>query len=159
MRHVAAALALLCVWLALNQSVSPGHVALGLVIGLAVPLVTRRIAPYPPVRIRRPGLVLRLGLRVLVDIVVASFALARLTLGPEARVRSQFVWVPLQLRTPQGIATLATIVSLTPGTVSAVVSEDRRHLLVHVFDLDDEAALVATIRERYERPLREILEC
>jgi multicomponent K+:H+ antiporter subunit E len=159
MRRLGSSLVLLCVWLALNQSVSPGQVALGLVIALAVPYVTARITVAPPIRIRRPGLVLQLTLRVLVDVVAANFSLARRTLGPEARLRSQFVWVPLRLRTPQGIATLATIVSLTPGTVSSMVSEDRRHLLVHVFHLDDESALLATIRERFERPLQEILEC
>jgi multicomponent K+:H+ antiporter subunit E len=48
---------------------------------------------------------------------------------------------------------------LTPGTVSAKLSEDRRTLLVHTLDVDDEAALVAEIKQRYETPLKEIFEC
>ena len=45
---------------------------------------------------------------------------------------------------------------ITPGTVTAALSDDRRYLLVHVLDLADEAALVADIKRRYECPLMEI---
>ena len=47
---------------------------------------------------------------------------------------------------------------MTPGTLSSDLTEDRRHLLVHAFNVDDEQALVASIKERYETPLREIFE-
>ena len=38
------------------------------------------------------------------------------------------------------------------------VADDRRHLLIHAFDVEDEAALVADIKKRYEAPLRVIFE-
>jgi multicomponent K+:H+ antiporter subunit E len=47
---------------------------------------------------------------------------------------------------------------MTPGTLSAELSPDGRHLLVHAFNVDDEAALVAQIKARYEAPLQEIFE-
>jgi multicomponent K+:H+ antiporter subunit E len=56
---------------------------------------------------------------------------------------------------------LAGIVTLTPGTLSSEITADRRHLLVHALHCPDgaaEAALVASIRERYEAPLKEIFE-
>jgi multicomponent K+:H+ antiporter subunit E len=53
---------------------------------------------------------------------------------------------------------LAAIVTSTPGTVWAGVSDDGRSLRLHVLDVADEAALVRTIQERYERPLRRIFE-
>jgi multicomponent K+:H+ antiporter subunit E len=43
--------------------------------------------------------------------------------------------------------------------VSASISEDRRTLLVHALDLDDEQKLIADIRQRYELPLKEIFAC
>ncbi|MDP1529769.1 MAG: Na+/H+ antiporter subunit E, partial [Rhodoferax sp.] len=46
-----------------------------------------------------------------------------------------------------------------PGTVSAHLSEDRQSLLVHALDVDDQDELVATIKARYEAPLKEIFEC
>ena len=49
------------------------------------------------------------------------------------------------------------MITLTPGTLSADLTPDRRWLLVHALDVDDEAALVAQLKRRYERPLAEIL--
>ena len=57
------------------------------------------------------------------------------------------LWVPLLL---------ACIVTMTPGTLSAELAPDRKHLLIHAFNADDEAALIATIQSRYETPLMEI---
>jgi len=93
---------------------------------------------------------------VLLDIVLANFEVARRILGPEAALRPRFVWLPLDIRDPYGIAALAGIITLTPGTVSSDLSADRQYLLVHAFNCDDPAALVASIKQRYERPLMEI---
>jgi multicomponent K+:H+ antiporter subunit E len=79
-------------------------------------------------------------------------------LGPEHLIQPRFVWVPLDIRSPHGIVALAGIITMTPGTLSAELSDDRRHLLVHAFNVVDEAALVADIKTRYETPLREIFE-
>ena len=63
----------------------------------------------------------------------------------------------MDLENPYAISTLAAMVTLTPGTVSADITPDRRWLLVHALDVADEAALIADIKQRYERPLAEIL--
>jgi multicomponent K+:H+ antiporter subunit E len=47
-------------------------------------------------------------------------------------------------------------VNRTPGTVSADLSSDGTKLLVHCLDADDPDAVVAEIKHRYERRLREI---
>ena len=66
--------------------------------------------------------------------------------------------VPLEVRDPNALAVLATIVTATPGTVWAELAGDRSALLIHVLVLEDEARIVANVKERYERPLREIFE-
>ena len=66
------------------------------------------------------------------------------------------MWVPLDLTNIHGITTLASIITLTPGTVSAELSDDRRYLLVHALDLQDPQALIDEIKLRYEAPLKEI---
>jgi multicomponent K+:H+ antiporter subunit E len=55
-----------------------------------------------------------------------------------------------------GITALASLITVTPGTISAELSEDRRHILIHVLNLRDPQAIIDEIKERYERPLREI---
>jgi multicomponent K+:H+ antiporter subunit E len=74
-------------------------------------------------------------------------------------LRPCFVVVPLDLRDELAISLLANTICLTPGTVSASLSADRRSLLVHALDCADPAALVTEIKQRFEAPLKEILEC
>lgn len=150
-------LVLFAAWLMLSMSLEPAHLLLAAVLAVAVPLATRRLAPSPA-RIRRPWTAVRLGLVVLSDIVIANIQVALLILGPESAIRPRFVWVPLDARDPHAIASLAGIITMTPGTLSSDLSPDRRHLLVHAFNVSDEAALVAQIKSRYEAPLMEIYE-
>ena len=66
--------ALVLVWLLLQQSLSPGHLLLGAILGTVVPLFTRRFWPEH-VRVARPLVVLRFITVVLWDILAANFTL------------------------------------------------------------------------------------
>lgn len=150
-------LCLFVAWLMLNESTSAGHLLLAALLATGLPLLTDRLRPDKPV-IRAPAVIVRLGAVVLKDIVLSNIDLTRRVLGPEHAIQPRFVWVPLDIRSPHGIVALAGIITMTPGTLSAELSDDRRHLLVHAFNVADEAALVADIKTRYESPLREIFE-
>ena len=151
-------LALLVLWLLLNRSLSAGHIVLGTVLALAIPLLTAGLRPLP-VRIRKPGAVLRLALAVAVDTVRSNVAVARLLLAPGRRRHpAGFVHIPLDVRDPNALAVLATIVCITPGTAWAELALDRSMLLLHVLELDDAATVIANVKRRYEAPLMEIFE-
>lgn len=151
-------LSLLVIWLLLNNSASPGHLVLGSLLATAIPLYTRRFWPEP-VRLQHPGLILRFAGRVLWDILVANFRVARLLLGPRAAIHPKFVQVPLDVRGDLPVTILASVVSLTPGTLSADLDADRSHLLVHALSEDDQADLIREIKTRYEGPIKEIFAC
>lgn len=145
-------------WLLLNQSLAPGHLLLASALAVALGFLFGRLEP-PPLRIRRRGLLLRLAVRVVGDIVRSNLALLWVLLsGRTNKVTSGFVSIPLQLTNPYGLAVLACIVTSTPGTIWMSYRARDSVLLIHVFDLIDEAEWVRTITERYERPLREIFE-
>jgi len=148
---------LFAVWLLLNNTLDPAQLVLGALLAIVVPWFTETLRPERP-RIRRPLLIVRLGLVVLWDIVLSNIEVARRILGPEEAIRPAFVWMPLELTDPHAIVSLAGIITMTPGTLSAELSPDRRHLLVHAFNVDDEAALIAQMKARYEAPLKEIFE-
>jgi multicomponent K+:H+ antiporter subunit E len=146
------------VWLLLANDFSFGHVLLGLLLGWAIPLFTLRFWP-DKVTIRRPATLARFIAIVLYDIVVANLSVARLILVGPRGLKPAFVIVPLALRSDLAISLLANTICLTPGTVSSRLSPDRQSLLVHALDVDDTEALVASIKQRYEAPLREVFEC
>ncbi|HEX6398123.1 MAG TPA: Na+/H+ antiporter subunit E, partial [Steroidobacteraceae bacterium] len=93
------------------------------------------------------------------DIVVSNLQVAQIVLGLHRGVlRSGFLQVPLELRDPHGLAALSAIVTSTPGTVWAGLSADGATLTLHVLDLQDEAGLVHTVKQRYEQPLMRIFQ-
>jgi len=145
-------------WLLLNNSIAPGQVLLGLALGWAIPRFTLAFWPEP-VRIRKPLALARFTAVFLYDMLLANLTVARLILAGPRRLRPAFVTVPLDLSDDFAISMLANIICLTPGTVSARLSADRRELLVHALDVGSPAALVTTIKTRFEAPLKEIFEC
>jgi multicomponent K+:H+ antiporter subunit E len=155
--HPILSLMLLGLWLLLVNSLSPGQILLGAVLAWLIPLYTARFWAAQ-VRIRRPLALLRLTGRVLVDIIVANLAVARLIVGPIARIQPAFIRMPLRLQGNVGVSLLANIVTLTPGTLSASLSPDRSELIVHALQGTDPEAIIEEIRERYEQPLLDALE-
>lgn len=148
---------LVVIWLLLVNSVSPGQILLGLLLGWAIPVFTLKFWPER-VRIHRPLTLVRFIALVVYDILVANITVARLIIAGQRALKPAFVKVPLELRSDLGISLLANTVSLTPGTVSAWLSPDRRSLLVHGLYVKDPQALIAEIKGRYEKPLKEIFE-
>jgi multicomponent K+:H+ antiporter subunit E len=145
-------------WLVLARSTSLGQIVLSLSLGLVVPHLTRELRPAG-VRLRRPLLVVRFIGRVGYDVLASNLVVAwgivtwRLT-QPQAR----FVVIPLELRDPAGLAALAMITTVVPGTVWSELALDRSQLMLHVWDVGEEGAFVAHFKARYEQPLREIFE-
>ena len=156
--HPVLSAVLLVVWLLLNHSLSAGHIMLGTVLAILIPMFTQRFFPEP-VYLRRASVIVRFIGVVLWDIIAASIAVSRLTLGPVSRLRPRFVRIPVSLADDFALTALASTISLTPGTVSAEIDADRTHILIHALDVDDEPSLVQTIKARYEAPIREIFQC
>lgn len=149
--HPVLSLQLGLTWLVLAHSLALVHWLAALLLAWAVP---RLLAPFlgDASRLHWPS-VLRLVAVVLWDIVVANVTVARLTLGPMRRVRPAWLRLPLATDHPRVNALLASIITMTPGTVSAVIDERRGELLVHALNCDDAAAMVADMKTRYEAAL------
>ena len=156
--HPGLSVALLVFWLWLNSSLAPGQFVLGIGAALAIPWFTSRFW-QEPVPLRKPWLLVPFLALVMRDIVIANVVVAMRILGPNRSLEPSFVVVPMKLDNDFALVMLASVISLTPGTVSADLSADRKRLLVHALTSTNDAELVATIQQRYERPLAEIFEC
>ncbi|WP_339805712.1 Na+/H+ antiporter subunit E [uncultured Marinobacter sp.] len=142
-------------WLLMLNSVAPGHILLGLALGIAIPFMTRDFWPEQA-RVSRPLPLLKYFLVLLLDILWSNLIVASRILGPGSRLSPGFFTFPLELDDDFAITILASTISLTPGTVSTHYNAEKRTLLIHALHLEDEAAAIAGIKQRYERPLREI---
>jgi multicomponent K+:H+ antiporter subunit E len=146
------------VWVLLVNDFSAGSFVLGAILGAAIPKLLAAYWPDRP-RLRNPLMVAEYAAIVFWDIVLSNIQVAYLILfrrGPS--LRSRFITIPLDLKTPEAITMLAGTITMTPGTLSSDLSADGRSLLVHCLETDDPDGTVATIKSRYERRLKEIFE-
>ncbi|AKK69230.1 Na+/H+ antiporter subunit E [Xanthomonas translucens] len=142
-------------WLLMSDSFSLAQALLGALLGVAVPLFAARL-DREFARIGSLRSVPKMLCVVAWDIVRSNVVVALQVLGPESRIHPGFIWVPLDIANIHGIAALTSMITLTPGTVSAALSDDRKYLLVHVLHLDDAETVIRQIKTRYEAPLMEI---
>lgn len=148
-------LLLLGLWLLLNQSVSPGHLILGAILALVGPALLRRL-DVPSAKVGRPRAMLRLLGTFLWDVVDSNIQVARVILLDRPSRKAGFTRIPLELRSPYALATLACIITATPGTSWASYDPASGVLVIHVLDMGDDWS--AIIKRRYEGPLKEIFE-
>ncbi|MEM6711131.1 MAG: Na+/H+ antiporter subunit E [Pseudomonadota bacterium] len=87
----------------------------------------------------------------IIELIKASIDVALAVISPTENLKPGIVAVPLDLKTDMGIATLANIVSLTPGTTSLHVSDDRKLLYVHVLDHESDESVIKEIKTVLER--------
>ena len=156
--HPILSLTLLLVWLGLVNTVTLGQILLGSALGLIIPLITEPYWPDRP-KIRGPLKIAEYGLVVLWDIIVANVQVAMIILfKPEKTITSRWIPVPLELKSPEAITVLAGTITMTPGTVSTMLSADGSAILVHCLHTDDPDGVRDEIKARYERRLMEIFE-
>lgn len=151
--------ALLSMWLVMNDSLGAADILLGLLMGLFGGAVYARLEPPGA----RPGKIVApaamLAWLVLGDIIRSNIAVLRIVSGQAARRRvSGFLAIPLELRDARGLAVLAAIVTATPGTSWAHHEAAANVLTLHVLDLVDPQAWALQFKDRYERRLMEIFQ-
>jgi len=142
-------------WLLMAEDASPGTLALAAFLAWLMPQIAARLE-REFARIGEARILLPLAAKLLRDVVVANVTVARQVLGPEDRLKPGFIWVPLELTNIHGISALTSVITLTPGTVTAELSADRRHLLVHCLHVEDSEQMIREIKQRYEAPLRRV---
>lgn len=141
---------LAAVWAAVTGSFTGTNLLVGMLMGYLVLRVVQRLVgtAYYFHRVRQ---ILELGGFVIREIVVASVRIAADVLTPEHRMRPGVIAYPLDVKTDGEITLLANLISLTPGTLSLDVSEDRSTLYIHVMYIRDRD--VEAERDRIKRQL------
>ncbi|QGX99679.1 Na+/H+ antiporter subunit E [Roseovarius faecimaris] len=154
--HPLLTLILAVVWILLQNEVTAGMAVFGIILGIIIPWMTSIWWPDTPKGFRLGKMVLY-SFMVIWDIIVANMQVAWIVLTvPNSKLKPAWIVIPLELRQPEAITVLAGTITLTPGTVSADLSDEGHSLLVHVLHTDDPDAERDAIKDRYERRLLEI---
>lgn len=154
--HPFLTLMLACVWTILQNEVSSGMVVFGILLGIIIPWGTSIWWPDTPKGFHL-GKMITYSILVVWDIIIANIQVAWIVLSvPNSKLKPAWIVIPLKLHQPEAITILAGTITLTPGTVSADLSDGGHSLLVHVLHTDDPDAVTEKIMTRYQRRLKEI---
>ncbi len=92
------------------------------------------------------------------ELMIANVRVAYSVLAPNNQMRPGIAAIPLDIKSDAEITMLANLITLTPGTLSLDVSDDRKVLYVHgihIYDLDE---FKQDIKNGFERRVREVFE-
>jgi multicomponent Na+:H+ antiporter subunit E len=143
-------------WVAMSGSFSVPNLALGFVLGYGVLWTARRViggSSYFAKSRRAIGF----GLFYVRELLLANLRVAYDVVTPTHHMHPGIVAVPLDARTDAEITLLANLITMTPGTLSMDVSDDRSVLYVHGMFVGDPAEFAATIKHDFERRVLELL--
>lgn len=145
------------VWAAITGNFTALNLLLGAGIGALTALMLRNWFASPLV-LRRMKRILSLALLFLWELVVSAVRVAIIVLHPDIKsaLRPAIIAFPLSVKSDAEITLLANMITLTPGTLSVDVAEDRSVLYVHVLHLADREALISEIAKGFETRIREV---
>ncbi|SCW30119.1 multicomponent Na+:H+ antiporter subunit E [Rhizobium mongolense subsp. loessense] len=144
-------------WVAVSGSASLHNLVFGFVLG-AIALAIVREPFGSKSYLRRTRLVLSLALLFLKELALSAWTVARTVLRPRMEIRPGIFAFPLTVERDLEITLLANLITLTPGTLSVDVSEDRRTLYIHALDCSDPQATKSAIASGFERKIMEAFQ-
>jgi len=93
---------------------------------------------------------LMLILEFFIQLVRGALSVALRAISSWRTLRPVIIDYPLTVHTDVQITLLANLITLTPGTLSVDVSDDRKTLRIHVLDAPDGEAVVGQIAAGFE---------
>lgn len=85
------------------------------------------------------------------ELLISSVAVAWDVLTPRHRARPAIIEMPLDVKSDAGILLVTNLISLTPGTLSIDVSDDRTVLRIHAMFAEDPEALIRNLKSGMEK--------
>ena len=146
------------VWLAVTGSVTLANIIFALVVSTLALGIIRHQLPGGRNHWLRLVRVLSLVLLFFKELALSAWKVAVLVTRPKLDVQPGIFAYPLTVTTDFEITLLANLITLTPGTLSVDVSDDRRTLYVHALDCADPGGLRRDIANGFERRIKEAFE-
>ncbi|AXS39924.1 Na+/H+ antiporter subunit E [Breoghania sp. L-A4] len=142
-------------WGAVTGSFSPLSLVFGFVLGAAVLYMIREQIGTGGYFVRS-WRVFILVWTFIYELVLSAVRVAKIVCTPDlSTLQPGIIAYPLTVDRDFEITLLANLITLTPGTLTVDVSEDRKVLYVHCIDVPDPEATITDIREAFERKILE----
>ncbi len=156
MTHFLFNIILALVWAFASGRISLPNLLIGFVLGYGVLWFAQPLMA-PTRYFRRLPVAIRFAGFFFWQLILSNLRVAYDVITPRLYMRPGIVAVPLDAQTDEEITLLANLITLTPGTLSLGVSEDRRTLYVHAMFVDSPDRVRDSIKNGFERRLLELI--
>lgn len=162
-RYLLYSIPLALMWCFVHGSVTIENFLFGLVLG---PIVIRSFKPlykfgeyvsFKDTIARIPKYIKYFSV-LIIEILKANIIVAKIVLAPKLDIKSGIIAVPIDTKTNGGITAIANTITLTPGTLTIDVSDDRSVLYVHCIDASDPDGIRESIKNDLEKYVLEAFE-
>lgn len=148
-------LVLVLIWLVISGGYTVPNLLLGAVAAaLSLGLIRQRRS-----RGDRGGIrllpTLSLTLLFIRELALSAWTVAKLVVTPKMALEPGIFAYSLTVESDFEIALLANLITLTPGTLSVDVTQDRKKLYIHALDCRDVEATRRSIADGFERKIME----
>ncbi|OIJ16189.1 Na+/H+ antiporter subunit E [Anaerobacillus arseniciselenatis] len=145
------------IWMLLRQDFSPVEFLIGYVVGLVLLYVLRRFLQFD-FYFRRVIAIVKLIFLFLWELILANIDVIKIVLSPKLDIKPGIIAVPTKLKTDWEVTLLASLISLTPGTLSMNFSDDGKTIFVHSIDVPDKEAMIKQIHNSFEKAIMEVTQ-
>jgi multicomponent Na+:H+ antiporter subunit E len=146
------------VWMVLTDTGSASALVSGFVLGFGALWIAQPLYGEPGMYFVRTFRIFSLVIFFFWDLIKSSVNVAAAVLMPGRVTQSGIIDMPLDVKSDVEILLVANLISLTPGTLSLDVSEDRKTLHIHAMFAADPEAEIKGLKDGMERMVRRVFE-
>jgi multicomponent Na+:H+ antiporter subunit E len=144
------------VWAATTEEFSAANLAIGFVLGYILLFILRNVLEQSKYFIDVYDLI-ALAVFFVVELILANIRMAYYTVMPLNRMRPAVIAVPIEPMNETELTVLSNLITLTPGTLTLDISDDRRTMYIHVMRLYDLEQTKRDIKRGFEQRILKAL--
>ena len=139
-------------WALASGQLTLASLVTGFLAGLLVLFLTRRAIGAEAYLLKFPSALALLGYFVY-DLLTANLRLARDVARTKHDLKPAIIAIPIDVETDGEITLLASLIALTPGTLTLDVSRDRKTIFIHSMYAADVEAVRRQIKDGLEKKI------
>ena len=143
------------VWMFMSTSFTASTFIIGFLIGLLLIIMTRRFFKER-LYIWRLWATFKLALLFFKELTLSNISVLRVVLRPKMDIQPMIFALPTDLEHDWEITLLSSLITLTPGTIVLNVSDDQKTLYIHAIDVDDVDDAIDSIKNSFEKAIKEV---
>lgn len=143
------------IWMFLSSSMTVTSFVVGYLIGLILLLMMRRFF-QGRLYIERFWAAIKLTLLFFKELTMSNISVLLLVIRPQLNIQPMIFALPTELEHDWEITLLSSLITLTPGTIVVNVSDDQKTLYIHAIDVDDVDDAIDSIKNTFEKAIKEV---